>query len=243
MYRFDELQIFGNAHLAVLTDPVGSSATIHFKNMIGDRTGAIHVGPSQVMDLQRDKIDLPFNVHVYPSGFLGLAPDTYVQDINIFLNGTLAYIDRLTLHHNGNLWLYQKGQTNDLQDSYYEFKHVHVKTGGYLHMITDPVDVKGIYLKTITTHIDGGGLIRGTHLYFESTNITVDAAGSLNANGLGYRHTDTNTDDFGLFGRINPGLPSAQGSGAGHGGSGGHGEGKYLYYILYFVKLKSKKYR
>ena len=40
--------------------------------MIGDRTGAIHVGENQVMDLKRPKIDLPFNVHVYPDGFLGL---------------------------------------------------------------------------------------------------------------------------------------------------------------------------
>jgi hypothetical protein len=198
--------------------------------MIGDRTGAIHVGANQIMDLKRHKIDLPFNVHVYPDGFLGLATDTYVQDIDIFLNGTLAYVDNLTLHHDGNLWLYKKGKTNSLQDSYYEFKFVHVKTGGYIHMITDPVVEKGIHFKTISTHIDGGGLIRGTHLYFESTNITIDNGGHLNADNLGYRLSDSNTLDYGIYGQINPGrgytgsnLGTA--SGAGHGGSGGRGEG------------------
>ena len=163
--------------MAVLTDPVDTLATIYFENMIGDRTGAVHVGNNQIMDLQRPKIDLPFNVHVYPGGFLGLAPDTYIEDIDIFLNGTLAYIENLTLHHDGNLWLYQKGQTNALEPTYYEFQFLHVKTGGYVHMITDPVTEKGIHMTTISTHIDGGGLIRGTHIYFRSTNVTIDAGG------------------------------------------------------------------
>ena len=196
--------------------------------MIGDRTGAIHVGENQVMDLKRPKIDLPFNVHVYPDGFLGLAPDTYIQDIEIFLNGTLAYIENLTLHHDGNLWLYQEGQTNSLQSGYYNFQFVHVKTGGYMHMITDPVTEHGIHLDTISTHIDGGGLIRGTHLYFGSQNITIDAGGSLNADELGYRITDTNINQLGLYGDINPGLGysgAVSASGGGHGGSGARGEG------------------
>ena len=231
-YYFDELQIYGNAHLAVLTNPVGSNASIYFENMIGDRTGAIHVGANQVMDLKRQKIDLPFNVHVYPDGFLGLAPDTYVQDIDIFLNGTLAYVENLTLHHDGNLWLYKRGQTNDLKDSFYEFRFVHVKTGGYIHMITDPVTEYGIHFTTISTHIDGGGLIRGTHLYFMSLNVTIDAGGQLNADYLGYRVEDINTNDYGIYGIINPGrgytgLDTA--SGAGHGGSGARGEGITLF--------------
>jgi hypothetical protein len=43
-YKFNELQIYGKAQLAVLTDPVESNATIYFDNMIGDRSGAIHLG-------------------------------------------------------------------------------------------------------------------------------------------------------------------------------------------------------
>ncbi|KAL4226615.1 hypothetical protein ACF0H5_014598 [Mactra antiquata] len=230
-YYFDELQIYGNAHLAVLTDPVDSMATIYFQNMIGDRTGAVHVGSNQVMDLQRDKIDLPFNVHVYPNGFLGLAPDTYIQDIDIFLNGTLAYIENLTLHHDGNLWLYYLGKTDGQEVRTYVFDFVHVKTGGYLHMITDPVEEAGIILRTTGTHVDGGGLIRGTYLYFNSVNITVDAGGSINADGLGYRASDENNGLEGTHGLINPGrgyegIFSA--SGGGHGGSGGRGEGEKL---------------
>ncbi|KAH3816397.1 hypothetical protein DPMN_117913 [Dreissena polymorpha] len=196
--------------------------------MIGDRTGAVHVDAKQTLDLERPKIDLPFNVHVYPDGVLGLAPDTYVEDIEIFLNGTLAHIKNLTLHHDGNLWLYQQGRTSGLKAGNYAFDFLHVKTGGYVHMITDPVKDLGINFKTISTHIDGGGIMRGTHLYFHSTNITIDAGGSLNADYLGYRATDRNTNSSGTYGLINPGLGrtgTLSSSGGGHGGSGGRGEG------------------
>jgi hypothetical protein len=33
--------------------------------MIGDRTGTVHLGNQQVMDLERPEIDLPFDVQVY----------------------------------------------------------------------------------------------------------------------------------------------------------------------------------
>lgn len=211
--------------------------------MIGDRTGAVHVGTNQVMDLKREQIDLPFNVHVYPDGFLGLAPDTYVQDIDIFLNGTLAYIENLTLHHNGNLWLYHYGKTDGQVQHSFEFQFVHVKTGGYIHMITDPVEEEGQTLRTISTHVDGGGLIRGTYIKFISTNITIDAGGNINANKLGYRVTDENNGLEGMHGIINPGRGYEgilSSSGAGHGGSGGRGEGtvlksfSYLFCSLHF---------
>lgn len=86
-YHFNELQIYGKAQLAMLTDPVNSAASIFFDNMIGDRSGAIHIGKNQVMDLQRPEIDLPFSVHVYDQGFLGMAPDTNIHGVDIFLNG------------------------------------------------------------------------------------------------------------------------------------------------------------
>ena len=209
--------------------------------MIGDRTGAVHVGAGQTMDLERPKIDLPFNVHVYPGGNLGLAPDTYVQDVEIFLNGTLAHVQNLTLHRDGNLWLYQEGRAEGLEAGNYNFQFVHVKTGGYIHMITDPVTDHGINFETISTHIDGGGLIRGTHLFFRSTNITIDAGGSLNADFLGYRHTDIDTSIWGKYGQINPGLGytgTLSASGGCHGGSGGRGDGKRrLSFLHIFVKI------
>jgi hypothetical protein len=51
--------------------------------MIGDRSGAIHVGKNEVMDLERPTIDLPFSVHVYDGGYLGLAPDTFIHGVDI----------------------------------------------------------------------------------------------------------------------------------------------------------------
>ncbi|KAK3576661.1 hypothetical protein CHS0354_004945 [Potamilus streckersoni] len=232
-YHFNELQIYGHAHLAVITNPVYSQATLLFDSMIGDRTGAIHVGKNQVMDLLRDKIDLPFSVHVYDGGYLGMAPDTNIHGVDIFLNGTLANVKNLTIHHSGKLWLNRQGHTLSESASFYAFDFVHVKNKGYLHMISDPVSEPGISFTTIGLTVDGGGLVRGTHLYFYSTNITIDAGGVISVDGLGYELADgtpTHTNGsfrVGLHGQINPGIGftgSAASSGAGHGGSGGRGK-------------------
>ena len=236
-YKFNELQIYGKAQLAVLTDPVESNATIYFDNMIGDRSGAIHLGNKQVMDLERQSIDLPFSVHVYNGGYIGLAPDTFIHGVDIFLNGTLANIDNLTLYHNGKLWLNVEGKTTNNPANNYHFKYVHVKNGGYIHMISDPVTEPGITFTTTALNIDGGGLVKGTHLYFFSENITIDGGGILSADGFGYELADgkgTNNDGSvreGLHGVINPGLGytgSIGASGAGHGGSAGRGHGNIL---------------
>lgn len=47
LFHFDEFQIFGRAQLAI--EPyTASRPELFFRDMIGDRTGAIHVGPNQV---------------------------------------------------------------------------------------------------------------------------------------------------------------------------------------------------
>jgi len=233
-YYFDELQIYGRAQLAILTDPVDAQVTINFANMIGDRTGAIHISKNQVMDLEREHIDLPFSVHVYKDGFLGLSQDTHVDGVDIFLSGTLAHIKNLTLFNKGKLWLYKDGHTPNLNASHYNFEFVHVKTDGDLHMITNPVTEPGITFTTIDLHVDGGGLVEGTHVYYRSENITVDDGGVISADRRGYDKNDGDSkkqdgsDNIGMFGIINAGkgytgLNTA--SGAGHGGSGGRGQG------------------
>lgn len=64
-YSFDELQIYGAAHLAILVEPFPAPTDLFFRYMIGDRTGTVHLGDQQVMDLERPEIDLPFSVQVY----------------------------------------------------------------------------------------------------------------------------------------------------------------------------------
>lgn len=234
-YHFNELQIYGKAQLAVLTSPLNSAASLVFDNMIGDRSGALHIGNNQTMDLYRQKIDLPFSVHVYNGGFLGLAPDTFIHNVEIFLNGTLANVDNLTIHRGGKLWLNRDGHTEGLDYSTYRFKFVHVKTNGYLHMISDPVREPNISFSVTKLTIDGGGLVRGTYMYIHALNISIDAGGILSADGLGYEVSDGPPNDVfgypnkGLHGIINEGrgyTGTTSGSGAGHGGSGGRGDGE-----------------
>ncbi|XP_070535282.1 uncharacterized protein [Ptychodera flava] len=232
-YHFDELQMYGQAHLAILTDPPDREASFYFQNMIGDRTGTIHVGMNQTVDLFRDEIDVPFNVRVYEGGFLGMANDTFVHGVTIFLDGVLAHVDNLTLHHGGRFWLNRDGRTEGNPSGEYNFDVVHVQDQGYIHMISDPVSDPGMLFTTRLFWIDGGGFVEGTHLYIRSENITVDAGGRLSADGLGYSVSDGSSTEpdgtprTGLHGVINEGLGftySSYGSGGGHGGTGGHGK-------------------
>ena len=202
--------------------------------MIGDRTGTLHIANNQSVDLYRPTIDLPFNVHVYVGGHLGLAPDTIVHGVTIFLNGALSHVESLTLHHEGRFWLNRDGHTSDLPSGHYEFHTVHVQDDSYVHMISDPVLDPGMNFTVQTLQVDGGGLVECTHLYVRAANITIDAGGMVIADGLGYsvlNGSSLNPDGSfreGVHGIINFGqgeTGSVGSSGAGHGGSGGHGYG------------------
>lgn len=159
----------------------------------------------------------------------------------MIFSGTLAYVKNLTLHHNGKIWFNIEGRTEGQAASNYEFDFVKVKDQGYLHMISDPVIEPNITFTVIGLNIDGGGLVRGTYMYFHALNISIDAGGVLSSDGLGYEMADGYSIDqfgapvYGLHGIINEGrghTGSNGGSGAGHGGSGGRASGKHLQNIL-----------
>ena len=44
LFYFDEFQVYGRAQLAIL----GDNTALFFREMIGDRTGAVHIGDTQV---------------------------------------------------------------------------------------------------------------------------------------------------------------------------------------------------
>ena len=111
-YHFEELQIFGSAHLAIHEDS-GGKPSIHFRHMIGDRSGTVHVGKDQLMDLNRTEIDLPFSVHVYDGGYLGLATYTEVHGVNVHVSGVAENIYDLLLHHDGVLYLNEGAKTGN----------------------------------------------------------------------------------------------------------------------------------
>nr|XP_026694748.1 uncharacterized protein LOC104266654 [Ciona intestinalis] len=259
-FYFDEIQVWGKAHFAVsplnhtiagsLAD-VGFDANIYFENLIGDRTGAIHIGSLQSMDLERPFIDLPFSAHVYRHGHLGLAPIVHVHGVTIWLDGALTHVRNITVKHHGRLWLNRHGRTAgsfDIDDTSYSdeldgpqfagkytFDYVHVKDNGYIHMISNPVVDPGTQFNVQDMVVDGGGLVEATHVYVHAVNITIDAGGKISANNQGYttQHGapihQNGSYNIGYHGIINPGMgyyaSSHAPSGAGHGGSGGHGSG------------------
>ena len=61
-YRFEELQIYGAAHFAILTEPHNKDSELFFLYMIGDRTGTVHLGENQVSHKRSE-----FNVFILTS--------------------------------------------------------------------------------------------------------------------------------------------------------------------------------
>ena len=225
-YFFEEVQIYGGAHLAALTTPHNRSASIFFRNMIGDRTGAVHIGYNQTMDLIRPEIDLPFNVHVYRGGHLGLAPVTTIHGVSIYVDGVISHIRNLTLHHGGLLVLNENSRTgNEQNENDFKLDFVRVQHQGVIRMLSSPVTHRGMNLTVQVLHIEGGGKVEASDLTIQATNVSINAGGLFAFSGNGY--TLQHGTKQGVHGRTNPGLgpgTSTGASGGGHGGTGGRGE-------------------
>jgi hypothetical protein len=222
-FHFEELQIYGNAHLAFLTEPRNIEADVFFAYFIGDRTGTLHIGWNQTMDLERPTIDLPFNTWVYSGGFLGLAPVTDVHGVFIQMSGIMAHVVNFTIHHGGELYANDGGRTRGNNESVYQFQFARIQDRGMFHMETDPVVDEGITLITRATFIEGGATVRGTKVTFISENVTIDDGGVLEGDENGF-HVRHGSSGYGMHGVINDGAGVANvngGTGAGHGGSGG----------------------
>ena len=225
-YHFEELQIYGGAQLAILTEPHNRSASIFFRNMIGDRSGTIHVGYNQTMDLVRPNIDLPFHVRVYRGGFLGLAPSTEVHGVELHVAGVISYVKNLTLHHGGLLSLKEDSRTgNEAMENDFKFEFIRVQFEGVIEMISSPVTHNGMNLTVRVLHIEGGGKVEGSDLRILAENISINTEGLLSVSGRGYKQSDGTGQ--GVHGTINLGLgpgTSVAASGGGHGGTGGRGK-------------------
>ena len=222
-YNFNELQIYGDAHFAVLPHPGDTPVDIFFLYMIGDRTGTVHLGDAQVMDLERYEIDLPFNVRAYAGSYLGLAPNTIVHDVTIWLHGQLDHVENITLHHKGYLALHQGAFTTGNLSDHFHFLWVRIQDNATISILTDPVtDPQTYFGVTNTLSMEGAGNFFGTNMNIQCTDMVIDNGATIHADGLGYRPEDpkTSTNNLGL------GYTSDYGSsGGGHGGTSGKGAG------------------
>lgn len=220
-YHFNELQIYGSAHLAFLTDPPNKELDLFFLYMIGDRSGTVHIGKEQTMDLLRFEVDLPFNARVYDGGYLGLGNFTIVHNVTIWIEGTLANIENITLHQNGHLSLLPGGHTQSLLADKFEFIYVRIQDASSINSITDAVSHPGIDFTVVQSiSIEGGGTFEVTNIDLQAYNFTIDSGGILTASTLGYKSTDTKNSVV----NIGQGTSSNYGSsGAGHGGTSGRG--------------------
>ena len=225
-FHFEEIQMYGAAHLAILPEPVGTEVDLFFTNMIGDRTGTVHLGAAQVMDLERPEIDLPFNCRVYADAFLGLAPFTIVHGVTIWLHGEMDHVENLTLHHDGHLSLETGGFTTGNTPDIFDYLRVRIQDNATISILVDPVaDPQSLFRVANKISMEGGSTFVVTNTKIQATDIILDYGASLHADGTGYRADDAKTSIV----NVGVGTTNSLGSsGAGYGGSSGKGSGTTL---------------
>ncbi len=190
-YHFEELQLNGDAHLAFLSQSSNKNVSIFFRHMIGDRSGTLHVGANQSMDLNREEIDLPFTVRVYKRGHVGLAPMTFVHGVKIYNHGLITRMRNITLHHAGEIYFYEESRAgNSSLPNDYVFDTVRVQAGGLVTFTSSPVSHSGMNLTTKTLYIEGGGKLLANDVRVLSEHVIVDSGGHFSADGLGYKISD-----------------------------------------------------
>ena len=190
-YHFEELQLYGDAHLAFLPKSENNSVSIFFRHMIGDRTGTLHLAGNQTMDLKRHEIDLPFTLRIYPGGHAGLAPMTFVHGVKIYNYGLITHMQNITLHHNGELHFYEGSRAgNKSFPDDYSFNTVRVQSGGLVRFWSSPVTHTGMNLSTELLHIEGGGKLLASDIRVLSEDVIIDAAGHFSTDGQGFKSVD-----------------------------------------------------
>ena len=214
-FYFEELQIYGGAHLAILTEPVNRPASLFFRYMIGDRTGMIHIGRNQVVNLHRNFLDIPFSAYIYNGGYLGLAAISEMNKIAVHVEGTLDHIRNLTILNGGVLHCYLTGSTGEKMARRYIFNEtVRIMADSKIqahgpNAHPDPFSVEAKILL-----VEGGATISTFNMNVTAINLTVDDGGSIDGSNGGFQAT---MGPGGLLTRY------WQRSGAGHGGTGGRG--------------------
>jgi hypothetical protein len=214
-FHFEELQIYGGAHLAIQTNPINRQISMFFKYMIGDRTGFIHIGQNQVLNLKRQFLDIPFSAHVYQGGYLGLALISEMNSIAVHVEGTLDHITNLTILNGGVLHCYLTGSSAFQPRRQFSFNEtVRVMADSRIETYSPNAHPEAFSLNAKILLVEGGAKINTVNMDIHTVNLTVDDGGFIDASDGGYLVSQ------------GPGNVSTfkwKNNGAGHGGTGGRG--------------------
>lgn len=214
-FHFEELQIYGGAHLAILTEPVNRAASIFFRYMIGDRTGMIHVSRNQVMNLHRLFLDIPFSAYIYDGGYLGLAPISEMNKIAVHVEGTLDHIRNLTILNGGALHCYLTGSTGEGIRRHYTFNEtLRIMARSQIRSYSPNAHNEAFSVQAKILTVEGGAAINTFNMNITAVNLTVDDGGLIDGSDGGYLATK---GPGGLL------TNNWKRGGAGHGGTGGRG--------------------
>ena len=186
-FSFEELQIYGGAHLAILTEPVNRKISLFFRFMIGDRTGTVHIGRNQEMDLHRQFLDIPFNAYIYDGATLGLAPVSEINQVSIHVEGALHHVANLTILKGGALHCYLTGSTGSNTDGQFVFNEtLRIMADSKVITHSPNANYNRFTLKAKILLVEGGGELKSVSININAVNITVDDGGHITADNGTY---------------------------------------------------------
>ena len=64
-YHFDEVEIKGKAHVALLSNTSNEEVNVHVTKLTGDRSGVVHIAQRQTFEFEELNVYLPCNVMNY----------------------------------------------------------------------------------------------------------------------------------------------------------------------------------
>lgn len=156
--------------------------------MIGDWTGSVHVGPNQVMDLERHFINVPFNVYIYERGYAGLGYETLLSQVFVHVEGELDHVEDLILYNGGEVRAFLTGHASTNKSRHFSFETIRIKADSRFNF-SMPFAHSDKYVLSVTSdlYVEGGGLIYGKNLLVQSSgNMTVDDGGIVDVSDGGF---------------------------------------------------------
>eukprot|EP00730_Choanoeca_flexa_P008417 TRINITY_DN12484_c2_g3_i1.p2 TRINITY_DN12484_c2_g3~~TRINITY_DN12484_c2_g3_i1.p2 ORF type:complete len:420 (-),score=73.88 TRINITY_DN12484_c2_g3_i1:3364-4623(-) len=228
-YVFEELDIRGNAHVAVLPGLHGTDTHPHSvdaKAINGDRTGRLHIARNQTVSIDSSDIYFPVSVYLYETGYLNMPGHgrTNLREVFFEINGTFGRSSDITVDVDGRLHLTSRGNSPGLRQGAYKFDHLRIKPHGLFRVDAhiNYTDVESTIVPEVESEllfIHAGGNILANWLHLKGKNVEIDKFGEISADFGGYPMT---------MGR-GAGLPTVKiggsvgvkGTGGSHGGRGG----------------------
>ncbi|XP_060557569.1 uncharacterized protein LOC132717977, partial [Ruditapes philippinarum] len=228
-YSFKELDVRGNAHVAILSDTDNEVIDLRVDFLWGDRTGVLHAGKNQTFGLRDVDVYLPTNLAAYRYSRIEVPSKVTLREVWAEINGTIEGMNVIAVENEGELYIWSYANSDGYKEGQLVATNISVRAGGKFEPLTAVEQMNLIVTRLV---VNGNGYVRTNSLKLNATNVTIDLSGDFHADYTGFPGNEGHGK-----GR-NANTHEGGGTGAGHGGRGGRCKNGYFsaysYDSMYF---------